>query len=155
MFTNEAHMHFYAKAAKTAGLIKSWKKHQAELESNVTNYRGEDVSAAVRGKMRTESHYCDNSNGMEQANEVQFNAHEPTRHQFVQFATAKPGSEPQSANPDNTAGVLGFAVLNRTPWHFGGIYAQEDDAKRVARNLGFGYEVHYGLHRFNSDDSFY
>ncbi|NYH27623.1 hypothetical protein [Paraburkholderia bryophila] len=91
-----------------------------------------------------------------EASSAQFQSHETEQRQSITSGpTFAPGFGPILANATDTGGVLGFAVVKKTPWHFGGIYAQENEAQRVAANLGSDYEVEYGLHRFDSDDSYY
>ncbi|PUA20862.1 hypothetical protein C7W93_11645 [Glaciimonas sp. PCH181] len=58
-------------------------------------------------------------------------------------------------DPDNSGNVIGFGIVKSSPWHFGGIYSEETDARRIASKLGSQYEVHYGSHRLNSDDFAY
>ncbi|MGF6853568.1 hypothetical protein [Paraburkholderia sp. CI3] len=117
------------------------KKHRCESVDHAAFGNADDSSAATR------------------ANAVQLDEHEPAQRRFMQLASTASAGFVQPpvnhGNIDSADCVLGFAVVKKTPWHFGGIYAQEDDAKRVARSLGVGYEVHYGYHRFNPDDLFY
>ncbi|MGN8276754.1 hypothetical protein [Pseudomonas sp. SMN5] len=55
-------------------------------------------------------------------------------------------------DPDNAGWVLGWAVVQSSPWRFIDIYASKDVAETAAEARGPGYRVVYGSHRVGSDD---
>ncbi|WP_082061038.1 hypothetical protein [Pseudomonas sp. MRSN 12121] len=56
------------------------------------------------------------------------------------------------ADPDNEGWVLGWGVVQTSPWHFVDIYASKDAAETEAASRGPEYRVDYGSHRLGSDD---
>ncbi len=56
------------------------------------------------------------------------------------------------ADPDNAGWVLGWAVVQRAPWHFVDIYATKAVAQAEAESRGDEYTVAYGSHRLGTDD---
>jgi len=55
-------------------------------------------------------------------------------------------------DPDNSNSVLGWGVVQMSPWKFVDIYASKDAAEAEAANRGAGYSVSYGTHRIGTDD---
>ncbi|WP_053183694.1 hypothetical protein [Pseudomonas thivervalensis] len=56
------------------------------------------------------------------------------------------------ADPDNKGWVLGWGVVQNSPWRFVDIYASKDAAEAKAKSRGPMYRVEYGSHRLGSDD---
>lgn len=55
-------------------------------------------------------------------------------------------------DPDNADCVLGWGVVQNSPWRFVDIYASKDAAEAEAQSRGPRYRVEYGSHRLGSDD---
>jgi len=55
-------------------------------------------------------------------------------------------------DPDNFNSVLGWGVIQMTPWKFVDIYASKEAAEAEAFARGPGYSVLYGTHRIGTDD---
>lgn len=55
-------------------------------------------------------------------------------------------------DPDNNGWVLGWAVVQNSPWSFIDIYASKEVAEVEALRLGNGYAVEYGSHKLGTDD---
>ncbi|PUA41443.1 hypothetical protein C5U62_31915 [Pseudomonas protegens] len=55
-------------------------------------------------------------------------------------------------DPDNAGWVLGWGVVQSSPWRFIDIYASKEAAEAEAEARGPGYRVDYGSHRLGSDD---
>ncbi|MCK2124423.1 hypothetical protein [Pseudomonas sp. PNPG3] len=55
-------------------------------------------------------------------------------------------------DPDNAGWVLGWGVVQNSPWRFIDIYASKDAAEAEAAARGPGYRAEYGSHRLGSDD---
>ncbi|AVU77052.1 hypothetical protein CRX69_18305 [Pseudomonas rhizophila] len=55
-------------------------------------------------------------------------------------------------DPDNAGSVLGWGVVQGSPWRFVDIYASKDAAEAEAKSRGPRYRVEYGSHRLGSDD---
>lgn len=119
----------------------------------MTKYRCESVTDVASGKVYIEVFYPADSLQVFRTSPANFDTHEAAEREFTQFANdVLPDFTSLPADPDNQGWVLGFAVVKNSPWHFGGIYAQEEMAAHVAANLGGDYEVHYGSHKQDSDD---
>lgn len=56
------------------------------------------------------------------------------------------------ADPDNPGWVLGWAVVQSSPWRFVDIYADKATAEVEAESHGEGYAVEYGSNRLGTDD---
>lgn len=55
-------------------------------------------------------------------------------------------------DPDNAGSVLGWGVVQMSPWRFVDIYASKEAAEAEAASRGSGYRVEYGSHRLGTDD---
>lgn len=55
-------------------------------------------------------------------------------------------------DPDNAGSVLGWGVVQMSPWRFVDIYASKEAAEAEAASRGSGYRVEYGSHRPGTDD---
>lgn len=55
-------------------------------------------------------------------------------------------------DPDNAGHVLGWGVVQNSPWRFVDIYASKEAAEVEAASRGAGYRVDYGSHRLGTDD---
>lgn len=55
-------------------------------------------------------------------------------------------------DPDNVGSVLGWGVVQKSPWRFVDIYASEDAAKAEAAARGPRNSVEYGSHRLGTDE---
>lgn len=55
-------------------------------------------------------------------------------------------------DPDNAGSVLGWGVVQMSPWRFVDIYASKDAAAVEAASRGPGYRVEYGSHRLGTED---
>jgi hypothetical protein len=55
-------------------------------------------------------------------------------------------------DPDNFGSVLGWGVVEKSPWRFIDIYASKDAAEEEARARGPRFSVEYGSHRLGTDD---
>lgn len=55
-------------------------------------------------------------------------------------------------DPDNFNSVLGWGLIQMSPWKFVDIYASKEAAEAEASSRGPGYSVSYGTHRIGTDD---
>lgn len=55
-------------------------------------------------------------------------------------------------DPDNLGWVLGWAVVQSSPWRFVDIYASEATALAEAASRGVGFAVEYGSHQVGTDN---
>jgi len=122
----------------------------------MTKYRCESVDDISTGRVFIEVYYPENATQVFRASPPDFATHEEAQDAFTRIATAVlPDFNLLPADPSNSGNVLGFGVINPSPWHFGGIYSDEKDARKIAKKLGAHYDVHYGSHRLDSDDFIY
>ncbi|UZE14810.1 hypothetical protein LOY68_14765 [Pseudomonas sp. B21-053] len=56
------------------------------------------------------------------------------------------------ADPDNVGSVLGWGVVQKSPWRFVDIYASRDAAEAECSARGPRFSVEYGSHRLGTDD---
>lgn len=56
------------------------------------------------------------------------------------------------ADPDNIGSVLGWGVVQKSPWRFVDIYASRDAAEAESSVRGPRYSVEYGSHRLGTGD---
>ena len=55
-------------------------------------------------------------------------------------------------DPDNPGSVLGWGVVQKSPWRFVNIYVSEDAAEAEAVARGARFSVEFGSHRLGTDD---
>ncbi|WP_429298873.1 hypothetical protein [Paraburkholderia sp. GAS199] len=107
----------------------------------------------VSGKVFIEVFYPEDAKRAFFTSPAHFATHEDAEKQFKEFAgEVLPDFTKLPADPSNKGWVLGFAVVRNSPWHFGGIYASEEDAERIAGRFGHAYELRYGSHQIDSDN---
>ena len=119
----------------------------------MTTYRCESVDDISSGKVLVEVFYPSDSTQVFRVSPAEFATHESEQQAFAECARAVlPDFANLKADPENHGWVLGFGVTQNSPWHFAGIYSDETDARRIALQMGSGYEVHYGSHRLDTSD---
>ena len=54
--------------------------------------------------------------------------------------------------PPKEQTVAGWGVVRRSPWHLAAVFLRRDHAEACAKELGPGYEAHFGERRAGSDE---
>jgi hypothetical protein len=117
----------------------------------MTRYRIETVD--IEDRVAIEVYYPVDATTPFRKTAPRFSSHEEARAAAEsQGAKQLPNFEDLPADPNNPGWVLGYGVVMDNPWHFGGVYASEDEAYENAARLGTEYVVRHGSHRLDSDD---